>query len=49
MLFRSLASIRDFHGVTGKSTLDRNGDSVKSAAIVKIEGGRQKFVMMVNP
>ena len=45
----ALASIRDFHGVTGKSTLDRNGDSVKSAAIVKIEGGRQKFVTMVNP
>src|SRR5512139_1684758 len=45
----ALASIRDFHGVTGKSTLDRNGDSVKSAAIVKIEGARQKFVKMVNP
>ncbi len=45
----ALASIRNFHGVTGKSTLDRNGDSVKSAAIVKIEGGRQRFVKMVNP
>ncbi len=45
----ALASIRDFHGVTGKSSLDRNGDSVKSAAIVKIEGGRQKFVKTVNP
>ena len=45
----ALAAIKDFHGVTGKATLDRNGDSVKSAAIVKIEGGRQKFVMMVNP
>jgi branched-chain amino acid transport system substrate-binding protein len=45
----ALASIKDFHGVTGKSSLDRNGDSVKSAAIVKIEGGKQKFVKMVNP
>ena len=45
----ALAAIKDFHGVTGKATLDRNGDSVKSAAIVKIEGGRQKFVKMVNP
>src|SRR5512140_2363525 len=45
----ALASIRDFHGVTGKSTLDRNGDSVKSAVIVKIERGRQKFVKMVDP
>jgi len=45
----SLASIKDFKAVSGKSTLDRNGDSIKSAAILKIEGGRQKFVMMVNP
>jgi branched-chain amino acid transport system substrate-binding protein len=45
----ALASIKDFHGVTGKFTLDRNGDAIKSAAIVRIEGGRQKFVKMVNP
>ena len=45
----ALASIKDFQAVSGKSTLDRNGDSVKSAAILKIEGGRQKFVKMVNP
>ena len=45
----ALASIRDFKAVSGKSTLDRNGDSIKSAAILKIEGGRQKFVKMVNP
>jgi len=45
----ALASIRDFQAVSGKSTLDKNGDSIKSAAILKIEGGRQKFVMMVNP
>jgi len=45
----SLASIRNFQAVSGKSTLDANGDSVKSAAILKIDGGRQKFVTMVNP
>ena len=45
----ALASIKDFKAVSGKSTLDRNGDSIKSAAILKIEGGRQKFVTMVNP
>ena len=45
----ALASIRDFNGVTGKMDLDRNGDAVKSAAILKIEGGRQKFVKTVNP
>jgi len=45
----ALASIRDFSGVTGKMALDGNGDAVKSAAILKIEGGRQKFVKTVNP
>lgn len=45
----ALASIKDFKAVSGKSTLDRNGDSIKSAAILKIEGGKQKFVTMVNP
>ena len=45
----ALSSIRDFKSVSGNSTLDRNGDSIKSAAILKIEGGRQKFVKMVKP
>jgi branched-chain amino acid transport system substrate-binding protein len=45
----ALASIRDFKAVSGKSTMDRDGDMIKSAAILKIEGGKQKFVKMVNP
>jgi branched-chain amino acid transport system substrate-binding protein len=45
----ALASIRGFKAVTGMSTLDGNGDMIKSAAILKIEGGKQKFVKMVNP
>lgn len=45
----ALASIKDFHGVTGSFSLDRNGDAVKSAAIVQIVGGKQKFVKTVNP
>jgi branched-chain amino acid transport system substrate-binding protein len=45
----ALASIRDFKAVSGKSTMDGNGDMIKSAAILKIEVGKQKFVTMVNP
>jgi branched-chain amino acid transport system substrate-binding protein len=45
----ALASIKDFKAVSGKSTMGRDGDMIKSAAILKIEGGRQKFVKMVNP
>jgi branched-chain amino acid transport system substrate-binding protein len=45
----ALASIKDFKAVSGKSTMGRDGDMIKSAAILRIEGGRQKFVKMVNP
>jgi branched-chain amino acid transport system substrate-binding protein len=45
----ALASMKDFRAVSGKSTMDRNGDCIKSAAILKIEGGKQTFVKMVNP
>jgi len=45
----ALASMKDFPAVSGKSTMDGNGDCIKSAAILKIEGGKQKFVKMVNP
>lgn len=45
----AIASIRDFKAVSGKSTMDGNGDMIKSAAILKIEGGKQKFVKMVKP
>ena len=45
----ALASMKDFQAVSGKSTMDGNGDCIKSAAILKIEGGKQKFVKMVNP
>ncbi|HEX9205055.1 MAG TPA: ABC transporter substrate-binding protein [Candidatus Deferrimicrobiaceae bacterium] len=45
----ALASMKDFQAVSGKSTMDRSGDCIKSAAILKIEGGKQTFVKMVNP
>ncbi len=45
----ALASMKDFQAVSGKSTMDRNGDCIKSAAILKIDGGKQTFVKMVNP
>ncbi len=45
----ALASIKGFRGVTGKATLDGNGDMIKSAAILRIVAGKQKFVEMVHP
>jgi len=45
----ALAGIKGFKGVTGESTMDGNGDAVKSAVILQIVEGRQKFVKVVNP
>jgi branched-chain amino acid transport system substrate-binding protein len=45
----ALASIKGFKGVTGESAMDDNGNAIKSAVILQIVNGRQKFVMVVNP
>ena len=34
-----LAGIKDFEGITGKMTFDEQGDPIKCAVIVKIQGG----------
>jgi branched-chain amino acid transport system substrate-binding protein len=34
-----MAEIKDFEGITGKMTFDEEGDPIKCAVIVKIEGG----------
>ena len=45
----ALASLSGFEGVTGKFTMDENGDPIKSAVIIRIQGGKQKFLQVVNP
>jgi branched-chain amino acid transport system substrate-binding protein len=45
----ALASLSGFTGVTGKFTMDKNGDPIKSAVIIRIQGGKQKFLQVVNP
>jgi branched-chain amino acid transport system substrate-binding protein len=45
----ALAQTKDFAAVTGKLTLDRNGDPIKSAVILQMKDGRQKFVKVVGP
>ena len=45
----ALASIKGFKGVTGESAMDPNGNAIKSAVILQIAGGRQKFVKEVSP
>lgn len=45
----ALASMKGFEGVTGTFTMDENGDPVKSAVILRIQDGEQRFLQVVNP
>lgn len=44
-----LAKIKDFQGVTGKSSMDANRDAVKSAVVVQVQGNEYKYITSVNP
>ena len=45
----ALASMQGFTGVTGTFTMDQNGDPVKSAVIIQMRDGKQKFLQVLNP
>lgn len=45
----ALASARDFAGVTGRITMDAGRNARKSAAIIRVEGGKFQFVQTVAP
>jgi branched-chain amino acid transport system substrate-binding protein len=45
----AIAQTRDFKGVTGIITIDENRNAKKSAVVVKIEGGKVRFVETINP
>jgi hypothetical protein len=44
-----LAATWKFPAVSGSITLDRNGDPIKPAVIMKIENGRDHFLQRVAP
>ncbi|MBC7263888.1 MAG: ABC transporter substrate-binding protein [Chloroflexi bacterium] len=44
----AMAAIK-YEGVSGEITFDKNGDPVKKAAIIKIEGGKPVFYKFVAP
>lgn len=45
----ALATTRDFPGVTGTITIDENHNSVKPAAILRIQDGRATFASTIEP
>lgn len=44
-----MAAISDFEGITGKMTFDDQGDPIKCAVIVQIQGGEVNFFESVCP
>lgn len=47
-LAKNLASLKDFDGVTGKMTIDKDHNPVKSAIMVELENGQQKSATAVE-
>jgi branched-chain amino acid transport system substrate-binding protein len=45
----AIASTKNFPGVAGTINLDQNRDAVKQAVILKVEGGKTKFVTTIEP
>jgi branched-chain amino acid transport system substrate-binding protein len=45
----ALAETKDFEGVTGRITMDADRNPIKPAVILKVEGGRFRFVKSVAP
>jgi branched-chain amino acid transport system substrate-binding protein len=45
----SLSQLKNFHGVTGTISFDKNGDAVKSAVILRVEKDARTYVTSVNP
>ena len=48
-LKEALASTKDFAGVTGTFSFDAGRNPVKSITILRVEGGRSRFVERVSP
>ena len=44
-----LTNLKNFKGVTGTISFDKNGDPIKSAVILKVEKDGFKYVTTVNP
>ncbi len=45
----AIASTQDFEGVTGQITMDVHRNPMKSAVVLKIEGGKAKFETSIAP
>jgi branched-chain amino acid transport system substrate-binding protein len=45
----ALAQTKNFPGVTGTISMDAERNAVKSAVVLKVQGGKSSYVTTVNP
>ena len=45
----AIAATKDLETTTGKTTLNADGDPIKSAVIKTVKDGKFSFIDMVNP
>jgi len=45
----ALAVTQNYPGVTGKINIDKNRNAIKSAVVIKVEGGQLKYQTTINP
>ncbi len=48
-LAAAISQTRDFDGVTGKITLNKDRDAVKAAVVLEIKGGKPTYVTTIEP
>jgi branched-chain amino acid transport system substrate-binding protein len=44
-----LTTLKNYHGVTGTISFDKNGDAIKSAVILKVDKDGFKYMTTINP
>ena len=44
-----LAKTKDFSGVTGQISMDKNRDAIKAAVVVQVEGDQRKLISTIAP
>ena len=45
----ALAATKDFPGITGSITIDKDRNASKSAVILKVTGGKFEYLETINP
>jgi branched-chain amino acid transport system substrate-binding protein len=48
-IVKGLASLKDFEGVSGKITIDKDHNPVKSAVVIGLTDGKETSAEVVNP